>query len=44
MQIGDIKKTQADITKLKRFKLIKKNIKISDGVRRFVNWYKKYAI
>ena len=44
MQIGDIKKTQADITKLKRFKLIKKNIKISDGVKRFVSWYKKYAI
>jgi UDP-glucuronate 4-epimerase len=42
MQIGDIKKTQADIKKLKKFKLIKKNVKIEDGVKRFVNWYKKY--
>ena len=44
MQVGDIQKTQADISKLKKFKLIKKNIKISDGVKRFVKWYKKYAV
>ena len=42
--MGDIKQTQANINKLKKFKLLTKKVKISDGVKNFVNWYKKYEL
>ena len=44
MQMGDIKQTEANINKLKKFKLITKTVKISEGVKNFVNWYKKYEL
>ena len=31
--MGDIKQTQANINKLKKFKLLTKKVKISDGVK-----------
>lgn len=44
LQMGDIKQTQANINKLKKFKLLTKKVKISDGLKDFVNWYKKYEL
>jgi UDP-glucuronate 4-epimerase len=41
LQMGDIRQTQADLKKLKKYKLLNKQIKIQDGIKRFVNWFKK---
>ena len=32
------------LNKLKKFKLLTKKVKISDGLKDFVNWYKKYEL
>jgi UDP-glucuronate 4-epimerase len=44
MQMGDIVTTEANTKKIKKFRLSSKKIKISDGIKRFVGWYKKYAL
>ena len=43
LQLGDIKQTEASLTKLKKYKLSRKKITIDQGIKRFVLWYKKYA-
>ena len=43
LQLGDIRQTEASLTKLKKFKLSKKKITIDEGIKRFVLWYKKYV-
>ena len=44
LQMGDIKQTEADLSSLKKYKLLDKTVKINDGVRGFVKWYKNYAL
>jgi UDP-glucuronate 4-epimerase len=42
MQIGDVKKTHADISKLKNKIRINKRVEIKFGIKKFVKWYKSY--
>lgn len=44
LQMGDIKQTEADLSSLKKYKLLNKTVKINDGIKRFVKWYKNYAL
>jgi UDP-glucuronate 4-epimerase len=43
MQDGDIKETEASLHKLKKYKLLKKKVKIETGIKKFVMWYKNYV-
>ncbi len=42
LQIGDVVKTHADITKLKRQTNYKAKINIKKGIANFIEWYKEY--
>ncbi len=42
MQKGDVLNTAADINLLKNWVNYKPQIKVEDGVKKFVNWYKTY--
>ena len=42
MQSGDVKITHADIKKAEKLLNYKPKIKIEEGIKRFVEWYKKY--
>ena len=42
MQVGDVKETFADISAIERDHGFKPTISISDGVPRFVSWYREY--
>jgi UDP-glucuronate 4-epimerase len=42
MQEGDVYQTYADIDKINEFVEYNPNIKIEQGIREFVNWYKTY--
>jgi len=42
MQLGDVKATYADIDDLARDVGFKPSTPIEEGVRRFVQWYKRY--
>ena len=44
LQQGDIKQTQADLRKLKKYNLLKKKVSIEVGIKNFVEWYKKNAL
>ena len=41
-QLGDIKKTHSDITKLRKYNGYKPKINIEIGIKKFVNWYINY--
>ena len=42
MQQGDVQDTNADITKLKKITDYKPQVKIEEGIKRFIDWYKTY--
>ncbi len=42
MQPGDVKKTYADITESKKDLLFKPKTTITEGIPRFISWYKNY--
>ncbi len=42
MQQGDVKETSADTSELEKWINFKPNTKISDGVKKFIEWYKNY--
>ena len=42
MQLGDVYQTYADIEELKRDTGFTPKTKLSDGINKFVEWYKKY--
>ena len=43
MQLGDVKKTYADIDESKRLLGYSPNTNIEQGLLKFVNWYKNYT-
>ena len=42
MQLGDVKSTFADCSKLERFFNFKPNTSLKNGISKFVNWYREY--
>lgn len=42
LQMGDIKETSANLSKLKKYNLLNKKVPIERGVKNFVKWYKNY--
>lgn len=42
MQLGDVKKTWADIDKLAKYCNYHPSLNINDGIKEFIDWYKKY--
>tara|TARA_B100000886_G_scaffold338647_1_gene301988 strand:- start:434 stop:1492 length:1059 start_codon:yes stop_codon:yes gene_type:complete len=42
MQLGDVKVTQADTTSLESWIGFKPSTDIKDGIKKFIDWYKKY--
>ena len=42
MQLGDVKKTYADINKAKNYLNYNPATKLEKGIESFINWYKKY--
>jgi UDP-glucuronate 4-epimerase len=42
MQIGDVKATQANASKLERWIDFKPNTSLEDGIKKFVTWYQDY--
>tara|TARA_B110001450_G_scaffold20551_1_gene18712 strand:- start:10594 stop:11604 length:1011 start_codon:yes stop_codon:yes gene_type:complete len=42
MQDGDVKKTWASISEIKKDYNFHNNISLKEGIKEFVNWYKKY--
>ena len=42
MQQGDVKETNADISKLERITKYVPQVNIEEGIKRFIDWYKKY--
>lgn len=42
MQPGDVEKTYADISKAKRVIGYDPQTNFEDGIRKFIEWYKKY--
>ena len=42
MQKGDVRKTAADISKLKEIVGFSPTTNIEDGVKKFLQWYKSY--
>lgn len=42
LQMGDMINTKASINKTKRFLKFKPKVKLNEGVKEFVNWFKKY--
>ena len=40
--MGDMINTKASINKTKRFLKFKPKVKLNEGVKEFVNWFKKY--
>ena len=44
MQPGDVPRTFADVTALERDMGYRPSVKIQEGVRRFVEWYKSYYV
>lgn len=42
MQIGDVKGTEANTSKLEEWIGFKPNTSLNEGIQKFVNWYKKY--
>jgi UDP-glucuronate 4-epimerase len=43
MQPGDVTITYADINKAKRLLGYNPKVKIEEGIKRFVDWYKRYS-
>jgi len=43
LQMGDIRETHANLSKLKKYNLLTKKISIEKGIKNFVRWYKNYA-
>lgn len=41
IQLGDVEKTSASITKAKKLLKFNPSIKIEKGIKRFINWYKE---
>lgn len=41
-RLGDVKKTYADISKAKKLLKWKPKVNLTSGLKRFINWYKKY--
>ena len=44
MQKGDIKDTLSDLKDTKKYISYKPKIKVEEGIRRFIEWYKSYYI
>tara|TARA_A100001015_G_scaffold321330_1_gene451526 strand:+ start:2946 stop:3935 length:990 start_codon:yes stop_codon:yes gene_type:complete len=44
LQMGDIKETHANLSKLKKYNLLNKNVPIEKGLSDFVKWYKNYEL
>ncbi len=44
MQPGDVDKTYADISKLKNMTGYTPKTSFEEGVRKFINWYKKEEV
>ena len=44
MQSGDVRITHADIKKAEKLLSYKPKVKIEEGIKRFVEWYKEYQI
>ena len=42
MQQGDVKETSADINKLEQITGYLPQVSIEEGIKRFIDWYKKY--
>ena len=42
MRKGDVKETNADISKLERITKYVPQVNIEEGIKRFIDWYKKY--
>lgn len=42
MQPGDVSETFADIDKSKKMLGFEPKVKIEEGIKKFINWYKKY--
>mgnify|MGYP002864020317 FL=1 len=42
MQQGDVKETNADINKLEQITGYLPQVSIEEGIKRFIDWYKKY--
>jgi len=42
MQKGDVKETNSDISKLERITKYVPQVNIEEGIKRFIDWYKKY--
>ena len=42
MQDGDVKKTWANISKIKKYYNFENNVSIDKGIEEFINWYKVY--
>ena len=42
MQKGDVKETNANITKLEKITGYKPQINIEEGIKNFIKWYKEY--
>tara|TARA_Y100001970_G_C14052322_1_gene759641 strand:- start:53 stop:1018 length:966 start_codon:yes stop_codon:yes gene_type:complete len=42
LQVGDILKTHADISSLKKYSKYTPSTDIKEGINEFINWYKKY--
>ena len=42
LQLGDVKKTHSDISKLKQYSNYKPKTDINDGIKYFIKWYNQY--
>ena len=42
MQLGDVKKTYADIEKSRKDLQFEPKVSLKDGLTRFVNWYNEF--
>ncbi len=42
LQKGDVKKTISDVSKIKKHYGFKPEVKIEDGIRNFIDWYKNF--
>ena len=42
MQPGDVPRTSADITKAKKLLGFEPKVKVEQGLKKFIEWYKEY--
>jgi len=42
LQKGDVEKTIADVSKIKKHYGFTPNVDINDGIKSFIDWYRKY--